>query len=351
MKQILSLFIFLLMLASCKKDETRSVYTMPAFAPAFTSSISSIVLDSTKRNDKAVSFKWGTVSFGIRAAVTYSLEFDTSSIFTKPAAQVMNTDTLRDYTVEELNSVALQAGVEAEKATNLYVRVKAEVRQNGTSSDASRIPPMYSATVTIRTTAYPPPVARLWVLGDYNNWKENNGTARSIADVKGNGAYEGYIYFPSTSGFSFKILTALDWDQPLYGYQSATKMTLGNGTLGNLYTSGEGYYFIKANTTSLEWSATRTTWSVVGDAVTTWDTDTQMTYDIASGTWIIPSVAIKNTGSFKFRANNAWPINYGPTNGKLVLEGGNITVSQAGNYKVVLDLSDAANYKYTLTKL
>jgi hypothetical protein len=351
MKQIIPYFILLLLVASCKKDETKTVYSMPAAPPVLTSSITSIVLDSNHRTDKAVTFGWTTVSYGIKAAITYSLEFDTSSRFTNANVLIMSDGLTKDYTIAELNSFALLAGLAADAAGILRVRVKAEVRQNGTSTNPSTIPASYSEARIITVTPYAPPLAKLWVPGDHNGWADPS-VSPTLADAKGNGAYEGYIYFPFNAGgrYTFKILRAPNWNDPAYGYASDTKMVLGGG---DLYASGQGYFLVKANIGSLDWSATKTTWSLIGDAITDWNTDTPMTYDVASGTWVVNAVALKSTGGFKFRANNDWPINYGPTNGKLVLEGGNISAPNgvAGNYKVVLNLSQAGNYTYSLTKL
>ncbi|SDH16242.1 SusE domain-containing protein [Chitinophaga filiformis] len=351
MKRIISYFLLILAFASCKKDETKAVYTLPAGKPDFSSSITSIILDSTHRDDKAVSFAWSTLSYGIKADVTYSLQFDTSSTMNTAVEFAMNADTTKDYTVDALNTIALRAGLEGNKAGLLHVRMKAEVRQNGTSTNPSTIPATYSDIIALTVTAYAPgTVSRLWVPGEYQGW--NAATAPTLADKAGKGAYEGYIYFPNnpSNNYTFKITTAPNWNDPSWGYESDTKMVKGGG---NLYTPGEGYFLVRANVNSRDWSTILTTWSIIGDAVTDWDTDVPMQFDAASGTWIINSVQIKASGGFKFRANNAWTINYGPTDGKLVQDGGNISApgGVAGNYKVVLNLNDAANYTFTLTKL
>lgn len=352
MKRIFAYLLLTLLFASCKKDEIKSVYTLPAGTPSFTSSITSIVLDSTHRDDIAVNFKWSALSYGINADVTYSLEFDTSSTMSHAVTFVMNADTAKHYTVAELNAIALQTGLEGNKAAPLYVRMKGEVRQNGTATNPSTIPATYADILAITVTAYAPGnIALLWVPGEYQGW--NAATAPTIADAAGKGAYEGYIYFPNNASgnYTFKITTAPNWNDPAWGYESTTKMVKGGG---NLYTPGEGYFLVKANVNSRDWSTTLTTWALVGDAVASdWETDIPMTFDAASGTWIANSVAIKGSGGFKFRANKGWTLNYGPTDGKLVQDGGNISApgGVAGNYKVVLNLSQAGNYTYTLTKL
>lgn len=352
MKRFLGYILLILLFTACKKDEVRSEYTLPAGTPAFTSSIQSVVLDSTHKDDVAAAFSWATISYGIDADVTYSLEFDTSNTMSHAIAFIMNADTAKRYTVAELNAIALQTGLEGEKAGALYVRMKGEVRQNGTSTNPSTIPATYSTILTITVTPYAPgSIARMWVPGEYQGW--NAGTAPTIADVAGKGAYEGYIYFPNNASgnYTFKITTAPNWNDPAWGYESNTKMVKGGG---NLYTPGEGYFLVRANVNSRDWSTTLTTWSLVGDAVADdWETDIPMTYDVASGTWIAASVAVKGSGAFKFRANKGWTLNYGPTDGKLVQDGGNISApgGVAGNYKVVLNLSESGHYTYTLTKL
>jgi starch-binding outer membrane protein SusE/F len=55
--------------------------------------------------------------------------------------------------------------------------------------------------------------------------------------------------------------------------------------------------------------------------------------------------------SMKFRANNGWDINLGGNLSGLTYGGDNISISEAGNYKIVLDLSNPLKYKATITKL
>ena len=121
----------------------------------------------------------------------------------------------------------------------------------------------------------------------------------------------------------------------------------------NLVVPSAGYYLIKAdlNTNPANWSATKASWGIVGDATGSWDNSTDMTYDPASGTWSV--TATLSVGALKFRANNAWDINFGDTgaDGTLEYNGDNISVTQAGNYLITLDLSSAGNYSYNLRKL
>jgi starch-binding outer membrane protein SusE/F len=54
-----------------------------------------------------------------------------------------------------------------------------------------------------------------------------------------------------------------------------------------------------------------------------------------------------SAGSFKFRANDAWTINWGGSLGGLTQDGANIAVATAGNYTITLDPFKATG---TITK-
>ncbi|MHA7942892.1 SusE domain-containing protein [Formosa sp. 3Alg 14/1] len=93
-------------------------------------------------------------------------------------------------------------------------------------------------------------------------------------------------------------------------------------------------------------------WGLVGDATPNgWDgPDTLLSMDYAQeGVWYINGVSL-TTGEMKFRANNDWGINYGDdgNDGNLEDGGANIPIT-AGNYNIVLDLSDDSNPMYTIS--
>jgi len=90
---------------------------------------------------------------------------------------------------------------------------------------------------------------------------------------------------------------------------------------------------------------------MIGDATGSWDNETALTYDATSGTWTITKDL--SVGELKFRANGSYDINFGdntPADGKLKYGGSNIKVTEAGTYKITLNLSTPGNYAYTLAK-
>jgi hypothetical protein len=190
----------------------------------------------------------------------------------------------------------------------------------------------------------------LWVPGDYQtpppNWTP--ATAPKLGAVPGENDYEGYINVPAGGSFQFKITPAPNWDNS-FGDGGAGKLSSSGENL--IWPDGAGYYYVKANPIALTWSATKTTWAIIGDGTPGgWVADTPMTYDPVNNVWVINSVAL-TANNIKFRANGGWDINLGGNLSKLSYGGDNIAIGSAGNYKIVLDLSHPLRYTATLTKL
>jgi len=184
----------------------------------------------------------------------------------------------------------------------------------------------------------------LYVPGDYQGWSP--ATASTLGSPKNDGAYEGYINFPAGGTFQFKFTTTPDWSNALGDG--------GNGTLsasgGNLTVPSAGYYKINASTTANTWSATKTTWGLIGSfAGSGWGTDTDMTFDAGSNTWSA-TITLAAGDEFKFRANHDWGLNYGDTgaDGSLEAGGDNIKGIAAGSHKITLYLNNSGYYTYKI---
>ena len=160
------------------------------------------------------------------------------------------------------------------------------------------------------------PGAVLYVPGAYEDWKPD--LAPQIGAVAGSTTrFEGYVNIAGTGEQPFKFTDAPDWTHTNYGNGGGSKLDP-DGKAGGLTVPAGGYYELTADIEKKSWSATKTTWSVIGNATPGgWEKDTPMTYDPARQAWTV-TVALKADGSFKFRANNAWKIDFGlDSNGKL----------------------------------
>ncbi len=77
-------------------------------------------------------------------------------------------------------------------------------------------------------------------------------------------------------------------------------------------------------------------WGVIGDATPGgWDEDTNMTWDATNEVFTV--TVDLTAASFKFRANDAWSINYGGDLNALSQDGSNFSVAEAGNYTITLN--------------
>lgn len=151
----------------------------------------------------------------------------------------------------------------------------------------------------------------------------------------------------------FKIRANDAWDFNLGGALAAdgVEVTLGEGG-ANVATPGAGQYYLVVSTADegATWQATMTAsgWGVIGSAtVGGWDADQDMTADgFDSGITTYSYTGAFTEGEFKMRAGDDWALNIGGTLGGLTLDGANVTVSEAGDYKVTLSFDGSL---YTAT--
>lgn len=357
----LSLIVMLTWLSACNDDAEVTKLGVVEFPQTFNSSVNTIILTAENDSVEVVSFSWDAVSYGIEAPVTYSLQF-TSPADTIGAAAWANAQELvvgndiltRGLMGYDLNRITINGlGMEAGVDARLSVRVKSYLNR-----------PAYSNTITLDINPYAPAIIipdfpSLWVPGDFQGW--NPETAPTIASVDDDGLYEGYVYFPEGGTLEFKYTAQPAWEPMAYGDGGGGTLIEANFPGGNFSVPTPGYYELSANLNTMRWTATRTTWSVIGDATDGgWTTDTPMTYDVVNQVWVV-TLNMRVAGSFKFRANNSWALNFGidsegnlryadnplyPYNPNL----SNLTVPSDGNYTITLDLSIAGNYTFTLKK-
>ena len=114
-------------------------------------------------------------------ATVNTLQFSASDNFAESVDQPLNKgETSRQYTVEELNSIAGRVGLEGDKASPLYVRVRSTLADN--------MPPTYSNTYTMRVTPYTIDMTRGVVL---NSGREDTGLL--LASKASDGVYSGFL--------------------------------------------------------------------------------------------------------------------------------------------------------------
>ena len=199
--------------------------------------------------------------------------------------------------------------------------------------------------------------AFLYVPGAYQDWKP--ATAPQIGSVPGSSIrFEGYVNLLGTGEQPFKFTDAPDWTHTNYGAGPGGTFST-DGQAGGLTVPAGGYYELTADLGKGTWTATKTSWSVIGNATPGgWEKDTPMTYNAEKQVWTV-TLPMKADGSFKFRANNAWKIDLGlDSNGKLQYVDNpffdynasikDLTVPDDGTYTITLDLHNPGKYTYSI---
>ena len=182
--------------------------------------------------------------------------------------------------------------------------------------------------------------------GDYDDWaspqsysQESTAAKYGISFAAGpeandNGedanTFTGYMYLDQ-KGFKF-----YNWDSSVI----ATNNTV----------SQDGYYKVSINLSTKQTTCTLISRiGIIGDATADgWNADQPMTYNKAERCWELNDVTMK-AGTFKFRANNGWDINWGGTADALTQGGDNINID-AGTYDIKLYAWADGKAYCTLTK-
>ncbi len=353
MKNIIKSSLLAVLLAGalygCKKVETQ-VVLQDGVPSTLTASQATLVLTAATASDTVEAFTWTPAQYGFNAAVRYSLQVaKAGTSFAAPKEVSMGSSSVQKYSGGDFNQMAILLGLAPGAASQLEVRVKASLTDS--------IKAIYSNVVTVNVTPYLVVInyPSLWVPGDYQGW--DPATAPKLSSKADNGIYEGYVYMTPSSSKKFKFTSDPDWNHTNYGW--ASSVTTGdnvtgtmNTTGGDLFTPNGGYYLMKANKNTNTWSATVTTWGVIGDAVpvTGWNSDLNMVFDATAKTWSVTTNL--GVGAIKFRGNADWGLNFGDNGADLVMEydGANIAIATAGNYTITLDLRAPWNYTYKLKK-
>ena len=183
----------------------------------------------------------------------------------------------------------------------------------------------------------------LTVAGSFQAWDPASDST-VIASVANDSTYEGYLYF-ADANTEFKFTDGIGWDNN-WG-DGGTDSTLSFGG-GNISVADAGFYKINVDIPNLAFSVEKTTWGLIGSATPDeWNSDQDMTFDPVEGAWTITIDLV--AGEVKFRANDAWDLDYGDNGADAILDqgGDNIAIPSNGTYIIKLYL-DRPDYTYSI---
>jgi hypothetical protein len=349
MKNIIIILITLgVAFSSCiYKDEAGDPVIGVFKAPVLDDVSGNYVFTEEQTSNVFKTFKWSEADYGFQSAIAYTVQIDfAGKNFATATDLVTTTELSAGITVGALNQKLLAMGAKTNVPSEIEVRVVAKV------SDYAEVLPSNVPKMSILPYKVVIEYPSLYLPGSYqaasgygSDWSPN--VAQRIYSVKSNNKYEGYVNMQG-NGIQFKITPAPNWDSDYGDDGSKTGKLKVKGD--NVEIAEAGYYRIKADIPALTYSTLKTDWGLIGDATPGgWDNDTNMTYDMATKTW---KVTVNLTaGKVKFRANDAWDLNYGDNDfdGSMEEGGADIPVAAAGNYTVTLNLEVAA-YAYEIKK-
>ncbi|RKE80657.1 SusE domain-containing protein [Chryseobacterium sp. AG363] len=366
--KILALVFTGLIVFSCEKDEDQAVINETS-AGKISADKSAIVLNELNANDAVISFIWTKPTFNIAVVPNQKVEFGMKGDGFKKSATIdfSNDMTSGSATHAALNAAMFAIGAVPDVVNDIEVRLKTSV---GSAA-------FYSNVIALKVTPYTPnpdlvypkinvPGAYAGAAG-YANWTPSNSP--NLFSPEKNDKYRGFIFIKDASGDNGKYKFAINQDWPGNKGDDGTNSGKLKVDGSDIVPAAAGTYYMKVDWAANTYSATLANFGVIGDATPTgWGSDTDFVYNPATKTYVINSIALSNTGVFKFRANDDWAIKFQPKDAEQTLVSGTgvqtylssegtvtgdpgYKVSQAGNYKIELDLHNSAYYKLTITKL
>lgn len=370
MKNIFKIFllgIITTFIISCEGDDEKLVLNNSSQS-SISADKTAVVLNETTADQAAVTFTYKNPTFSPSVQFTNMVEFAVAGTNFKPSTtrEVPMDQSTFSLTHLQLNNILADLNVTPNSSKSIEVRLKSSV---------NTVTSFYSNALTLSMTGYMPNPDLIYPkinvpggyagAAGYADWTPSN--APNLFSPEKNSQYRGFIYVTNPNS-EYKFTINQDW--------AGDKGD--DGTLtGKLVESGEqnikaalaGTYYIKVNWAANTYSSVLANFGVIGDATPTgWNSDTDFVYNPTTKTFVINSIALNNTGVFKFRANDDWAMKFQPANGDQTLVSGTgvqsymssegtvtgdpaYKVATAGNYKIELDLHNSAYYKLTVTKL
>lgn len=170
----------------------------------------------------------------------------------------------------------------------------------------------------------------IYAIGGDTGWSGVYPLRSAQTSGVNNGKYKGFGYL--SQEFKFKP-NENDWTGD---WECVGDGQIGQGSDNCPAPATAGYYMIEVDLTAMTYSLTLiNSIGIIGPAQTGgWDSDTDMTYNAETKAWEATGVVL-TADDMKFRANDAWDINWGGSLEALTQGGDNIAVA-AGTYDITL---------------
>lgn len=336
----------------------------------------SFVLTGATAGNNVFTVKWSSADFGYSAAVTYSLKVVKATGATTPQYFVLgsfneNSNSIHEkaLTQRQLNSMLLGAGgsIGSSDSYKLSVEAKPSTQLSGSTNGVMAT----SQQVTFSGNPYDTfdEFDRLYVPGNYqgtsgygSSWSPGDTNVAKLFSANNNGNYEGFVWMnDATPAFKFTPVPAWSGDRGESNPSGAFSGILGGNDIKP--TDGAGTYFFTVNWPALTYTMSKRQVAIIGQATPAgWGSATYLTFDTnpASPYYQMYTIDLYLTvDEFLIRLKDDWSEKMGNfgNNGDFITTGGqykvkiggnNMKVPTAGNYHIVLDIRNSANYNLRL---
>lgn len=310
-----------------------------------------VTIDASSTAD-SLRFKWQKAFAGkAGSTITYKIKFvKKGDSFTNPLFQFNSKQNGADsafvISYKDMDLALTGAGLDQSTTLNLEWTVEAK---SGTFTKYAD----YVNKYVIFSEVPEAPLPDYFVPGSHQGWSPS--TAPVIKSINSDDKYAGYVNFPDPENL-FKITPERSWNNDRGGNWLTEIDGIDEGEVvggGNMVVKGAGFYLLEVDLVANTYKATPRSWGVIGSATPTgWNSDTDLVYDPADGKLKVTLALV--AGQLKFRADNDWAISYGDKTGDKILDtewDNNINITEAGNYRIELDMRSISRLKYKLVKL
>ncbi len=167
------------------------------------------------------------------------------------------------------------------------------------------------------------------IMGDYNGWASQTDLVYNPTPLNFS------LALHLTAGGGYKFRGTSDWSLN-FGNTAGDGKTLDYGAGSNISVNATADYAITLDLSHPNvYTYSTNRWSLIGD-FNSWGADADMTWD-ATNHVFTATVTAAASGSWKFRANHDWPINFGGALNALAQDGSNLSFASSGSYTVTLD--------------
>lgn len=306
-------------------------------------------LKFTRANESVSVYDDPIFTLTITASVSVEKDPETGVETTKRVDEWFKIAPLSAFTADDFDAVCLGSTTNGDKALKVNLVNSGSQAMCQPATDGAlkyRLTlDMMNCTLTIEPISF---TEWIYVPGNGQNW--DPATAPALHSPEMNGVYKGFAYLDG----GFKFTKIRDWNGGEYNKGNFAEFPenfagSADDSDSNIICSKAGVYYLEIDVANGVFKATLIEgFGLIGPAQDGgWDADTDMTFDVAKGTY--SWTGDLKADEIKIRANDAWAISLGNSFDDLSFDGANMKIAEAGNYTITFSPLITSGTKMTAT--